>query len=427
MLRWISSWMLALAFCGAASAQIGQPRITPQPSLNDAVAMDFVHDVRVGAASGRLSMRYNPRRSGPVTATLLGVAVDGFYFTEPASAGAQPARSLVLLRRENGAIVQAITADYDYTARNWFGLAHWLASGANQGSAEQNAVGFRTVSTAPRFCRRGQNCTPDTTLPTVSVASTPFVTAPLAGVNATVGTEAGPLVFRRADDGVLSGQIWAEDITGHYAAPAGTVVFLRMRNGHPFQIWRGVLDAAGGSSGRGFPLDATAGAPFAWATGAQDQLVTGVRSIYSRRSCAGVDNPGDGAGAFVNMFNCTDDLHEAWLLFRLTTDRFALASTDSGLCLHLSETRGERLVQQPCRGGPSQELQINRRILDAQGNVLTTEYAHTTADFAAASYFTIFGSPARGVGSTECMGVQPSQSNIITLTCLEDKGYWTGQ
>lgn len=420
----VAVFALLLTFAAPASAQLAQPRITPPPALSEAVTMDFLHDVRVGPTAGTMMVRYNPRRSSAVTGTLLGETVQGYYYTEraPANSEDRPARSIALLRYRGATAVQAITADYDYTARNWLGMAHWLASGSGTGSASQNALGFRTVSPTPRVCLRPP-CAPDATLPAVPTAPTPIVTDPLAGLNVTVGQERGPLVFRAPADGVFGGHLWGESVTGHYASPAGTVVFLRLQNGQPFQIWRGVL-GAGGGGGRGFPLNASGGAPFNWTSNAQDQIVTGLRSIYDRNSCVHLENASSGPGGFVAVSNCTDASRTAWVLFSVATNRFGLASAQSGLCLNLSQTNGGRARQQPCNAGASQELAINTRILDAMGNVLRTERSPNTTHFAAASYFTVFGDAVSG-GVTECMGLHVSTGNVITLTCLDDKGYWT--
>ncbi|MBL8536943.1 MAG: hypothetical protein JNM59_06020 [Hyphomonadaceae bacterium] len=418
----LASMAASVALVCAPSA--GAQTITPPPSLNEAAAMDFLHDVRVGPTVGTMVLRYNPHRSGPVTGTLLGARVEGYYFTVSSSPDGQPARSLALLRYRGATAVQAITADYDYSARNWIGMAHWLKSAPGEGSATQNALGFRTVSPAPSVCLRPP-CTPDATLPTIPTAASPLVTNPLAGVNAMVGAEAGPLVLRAPSDGAFEGHLWGEAVSGHYAAPAGTVVFIRSHNGQPSQIWRGVLSASGQSGGRGFPLSAAGGAPFAWSASAQDQRALGLRSIYDRNSCAHVANNALSAGAFVDVGNCSDASRTAWVAFGLGADRFGIASATSGLCLSLSQTTGNRAQQQPCRNSASQVVQVNRRFLDANGNIIGYEYAHNTSDIVGASLFKIFGSALSSTAVTECMGLFVAQGQVITMNCSEDKAAWT--
>lgn len=411
-------------FAAPASAQLtSPPRITPQPSVIDVAALENLFDVRVGPTAGTMVVRYNPHRSGAVTGTLLGARVEGYYYTAPPTPDGRPARSLALLRYRGTTPVQAITADYDYTARNWIGFAHWLTSGAGEGSATQNALGFRTVSPTPRVCLRSP-CTPDTTLPVVATAPAPLVTDPLAGVNVVAGSEAGPLVFRTPNSGVFRGHLWGDAVTGHYASPAGTVVFIRDFNGQPFQIWRGVLGASGGG-GRGFPLNASGGAPFNWTAGAQDQIVTGLRSIYDRNSCVHLANASSGAGGFIDVGNCADASRTAWVIFGLGADRFGIASTASGLCLTLSPTRGQHAQQQPCADSAGQGLNFNRRFLDASGNVIGYEHAHNATDIATSTFFHAFGTSRSSMVGTECMGLLVSQGRVVTMNCAEDKAAWT--
>ncbi|MBY0564954.1 MAG: hypothetical protein K2P58_12305 [Hyphomonadaceae bacterium] len=427
-MRTVATLLVAFVFALSAPtfAQTGptEPRITPQPSVNEAASLYFLHQVRIGAADGVMNIRYNPRRSGPVTGMLLGARVEGYYHTEQAGPDGRPARSLALLRYRGSTAVQAITADYDYAARNWIGMAHWLKSGPGEGSATQNAVGFRTVSPTPRACLRPP-CTPDATLPAVPTAAAPLVTDPLAGVNAAVGNEQGPLVFRAPTEGVFEGHLWGDAISGHYASPAGTVVFIRYSSGQPLQIWRGVLAASGQSGGRGFPLSASAGGPFNWSAAAQDQIVTGLRSIYDRNSCVHFANNTSGAGGFVDVANCTDASRTAWVVFGLGSDHFAIASPTTGLFLSLTQPTGQRVQQQPCRNRTPEVFNVNRRFLDASGAVIGYEHAHNTADISAASYFTIFGNALASSIATECMGLLVSQGRVITMTCGDDKSFWT--
>jgi hypothetical protein len=422
----VAALMLFCALISPANAQItpAGPRITPPPSVNDAAAMYFLHDIRVGATAGTMNIRYNPRRSGPVTGMLLGARVEGYYYTEPSGPDGQPARSLALLRYRGSTAVQAITAEYDYGARNWIGMAHWLKSAPSEGSATQNALGFRTVSPTPRVCLRPP-CTPDATLPTVPTAAAPLVTDPLAGVNAVVGNEQGPLVFRTPSEGVFDGHLWGDAVSGHYASPTGTVVFIRYSSGQPIQIWRGVLAAGGQSRGRGFPLTSAAGSPFDWSADAQDQIVTGLRSIYDRNSCAYLANNASGAGGFVDVANCTDASRTAWVVFGLGSDHFAIASPTTGLCLSLTQPTGQRVQQQPCRNRAPEVFNVNRRFLDANGNVIGYGHAQNTADVSAASFFTIFGNALASSIVTECMGLLVSQARVITMTCGDDKAFWT--
>lgn len=413
-------FLAAIAACIVLANPIAAQTITPPPSLNEALTMDFLHEVRVGPTAGAMTLRYNPHRSGPVTGTLLGARVEGYYHTAPPNPDGRPARSLALLRYRGTTAVQAITADYDHVSRHWFGMAHWLKSGAGEGSTTQNALGFRTVSPTPRVCLRPP-CTPDTTLPTVPTAAAPLVTDPLAGVNVVVGSEQGPLVFRTPTEGVFDGHLWGEVVSGHYASPAGTVVLLRSYNGQPSQIWRGVLAAGGQSGGRGFPLSAAGGAPFNWTAGAQDQIVTGFRSIYDRNSCAQVANAASGAGGFVDVFTCTDASRTAWVAFRVDTDQFGVASATTGLCLSLPETAGQRVRQQPCRNRASEVLQVYSGLIDLGGGFVLSQLVHNTAEISGASHFIVRGR----ANGTECMSLLVSQGQVITQGCLEHKSVWT--
>jgi hypothetical protein len=92
--------------------------------------------------------------------------------------------------------------------------------------------------------------------------------------------------------------------------------------------------------------------------------------------------------------------------------------------MDLPLTTGQTARQQPCRGGLSQDLGINTRILDVNGNVVAVEHSPSTAHYAASTMFHIYGNPVGGV-SAECLGLRGSTGEAITMSCSDSKGDWT--
>lgn len=353
-----------------ALAQPIPPRINPLPSLEEASKIEYVSDVLAGTVLGRLNMRYNPRKSGPVTGVIFGDRIEG-YRTLDQTTNAQSLAFVQFKRNaQNVEIATNIyTADNSPAQRAWMGVAHALDVPLGGASAAGNAISFRTIAPLGRLCANNPACVAQGLV----LRPLPVVTSPMAidaaamvGFGIDANGQRGPLVLRAAaggnNEGVLSGHVLRDAVSGHYARGAGTIVFLRKQNGQAIQVFTGVLDAGGIKGGRGFPLNASGGGgPFGWTVVTNDQIVSGLRSLQGR--CLTPENPASGAGGILTTTaTCTNNFNVSWVVFAVGANGgnslFSLVSVATGLCLQMPGAAGAAVTQQVCSGVLRQSLLI---------------------------------------------------------------------
>ena len=222
-----------------ALAQPVPPRINPQPSLDEASKIEYVSDVLVGTVLGRLNMRYNPQRSGTVTGTIFGDRIEGYRTLDKAT----NAQSLAFVQFKRNAqsveiATNIYTADNSPAQRAWMGVAHALDVPLGGASAARNATSFRTVAPLGPLCANNPACVAQSrVLRPLPVVTSPIAidAAAMAGFGIDANGQRGPLVLRAAaggnGEGVLSGHVLGDALSGHYARGAGTIVLLRTQNG----------------------------------------------------------------------------------------------------------------------------------------------------------------------------------------------------
>jgi hypothetical protein len=421
-----------------------QLRITPPPSLEETSRIEYVHDVLVGTTQGRLNLRYNPKKSGPVTGLIrLGSAVagdrlEGYRTLDPATR----AESMALVQYQRNAqnvevATKVYTADKSPAQRDWMGVSYALDVPLGGASAARNATAFRTNGPLGLFCRSDPACVArNNALRPLPVVQTPVSIDPAAGFGIDANGHRGPWVVRATtggnSEGVLAGHVLGDALTGHYARNAGTLVFLRRQGGRLIQVFTGSLDAGAGGikGGRGFPLSAGGGgAPFDWRVVTDDQIVSGLGSIYSNGQCLtppyAAGQPSSVAGGALTMGSCLNNADTSWVVFATGTGNastvYSLASVATGLCLHMPGTLGAAVVQQVCGGGQGQSISIFELRFDSNG-VGSFNTVDTTAEFIASSGAMFLGT---GGNCLSFIGGDPQEGSCYDGFVPEGKAAWT--
>jgi hypothetical protein len=411
-----------------------QPTISPKPSLGDVSTVEYIRDVLVGKTQGRLQMRYDPRKSGVVTGTVFGNRIEGYRTVDKATQ-AQSLAFLQFKRNAAGADVatNVYVADYNTTERAWIGVSYAIDVALGGASAARNATPFRTNGPLTALCASTPACVARnnqlTPLPSVQ---TPIAidSAAMAGFGIDANGHLGPLVVRAGaggnNEGVLSGHVLGDVLSGHYARGAGTIAVLRRQGGQLIQAFTGVLDAGGIKGGRGYLLSANGGAaPFAWRVVANDQIVSGLRSIHERNRCLTPDNPAGGPGGVLSTTTgCTNNVNVSWVVFAVRASGgntlFSLVSVATGLCLQMPGAVGAAVTQQICNGSRGQVLGI----FDLQqtsvqvGNPIFSDIPlNTTAAFTTSSNALNLYVPGPSRG--ECLGIDSSSGAVKGVSCLD--------
>lgn len=201
---------------------------------------------------------------GVLSGSMYGNPITGFM--------AAGARQAVILRGPAAAPDQVYVATLAADERTMSGSFFAFNTVNGGASAERNVFAFRA--------QRGTSATPSSPgpLPYTGVGAPP---KRIVGSYQIDGNGfGGPLrIDSQSADGAVRGIVYTESLIGHYAHATGTVTFLRMLNGAPFQVFVGT--ATGDSplrlGGTFYPLNAAGGATrqrvqYEWSTGVAPPL-----------------------------------------------------------------------------------------------------------------------------------------------------------
>ena len=201
---------------------------------------------------------------GTLSGTIYGNPLSGFH-----SAGD---RNVVWLRgaptQPDQAFVGSVSADGNSISGRMYGLT---VSGGGVGPA-RNVFAFSALRAAPNH--PGHPGLP-------AVAAGPASVAGTLALNA--NNYPGQLVLNQAPDGMLSGSIYGDRLSGHYAAGSGSIALLRFTGTQPTQLYIGTVTAQG-ISGEFYALTGGAGASaqrmrFAW-TAQMPQVAQAPQGAY---------------------------------------------------------------------------------------------------------------------------------------------------
>ena len=427
MHRTVGCGLLFVLFSFVGFGARAQPSISPRPSLSETVAIESVNDVLVGKAQGRLNMRYDPHRSGPMTGAIFGNRIEGYRTLDKVS----KAQSVAFIQfKPNAAGTDVATnvyvADYSTTERTWIGVSYAIDVALGGASATRNATPFRTNGPLSVLCSHDPVCVARhnqlTPLPPVQ---TPIAidAATMAGFGIDAGGQRGPLVLRAGaggnNEGVLSGHVLGDALKGHYARNAGTIVLLRQQGGRPVQVFAGVMDAGGIKGGRGYPLAGVGGNPFVWHVVTNDQIVSGLGSLHARGRCLTPDNLTRG-GILSTTTACSNAI---WVVFAIGTQAgdtlYSLVSVATGFCLQMPGTGGNAVVQQICNGAVRQSLRIGdvQQIGTQVGQPIWGAIAvNTAAAFGLSSHALQLKAPGPSDG---CLAIVGSTGAVTESPCFE--------
>jgi hypothetical protein len=188
-------------------------------------------------------------------------------------------------------------------------------------SAQRNAWGFRAwepFSLQP-------NPLPPNTIPPTSPTPHPSPAGPWW---VTANQSQSTMALEVAANGAVSGWILGEPIIGHYASAAGTITFLRLRNGQPIQFYQG----------RSVQIDF--------------DPITNQGIFEFQGSFLALNEPNGGASPQNNEF--VFNARNQW-------GYFTYRSARSGLCLEIENSApGDhaRLRQNTCTGAPNQQFSL---------------------------------------------------------------------
>lgn len=416
------AWFLSIALAGGAASAPPQ-----RPATVTAL---------VGKVQGPLNLRYDPTKSGPVSGDIFGDRIEGYLTFH--SAGKHTLAFLQFKRNAGGAEVatNVYTADYDLAQTNWMGVSHALDVPLGGASATHNATSFRTTGPHLPLCARDPACVARNNLPhrprrRVYKAAA-IDAAAAAGFPVYVHRTAGSVVWRAAasgnSDGVLTGTILGDTLTGHYARRAGTIVFLRLRNGRPIQVFTGTLDLdstfpGAVKGGNGFPLAKGVGGPFSWSVVLNDQFVSGLRSARTGWCLTPLDPAAGPGGTLTTATACLNTVNVSWVVSAFGADQgrtlYSLVSVATGLCLEMPGAYDAPVTQQICNGAPRQslvmeELQQTGTLPD--GFPLYTRFVvNTTAAFGSLTNGLNLHAPTSG-----CLAIVVQTGAVVESSCDED-------
>lgn len=176
---------------------------------------------------------------GTLSGTIYGNPLTGFH-----SAGD---RSVVWLRgaptQPDQAFVGSVSADGNSISGRMYGLT---ISGGGVGPA-RNVFAFSALRAAPNL--PGHPGLPPAAAGPASVAGTLALNA---------NNHPGQLALTQAPDGMLSGSIYGDRLSGHYAPGSGSIALLRFTGTQPTQLYVGTVSAQG-ISGEFYALTVPAG------------------------------------------------------------------------------------------------------------------------------------------------------------------------
>ena len=185
-----------------------------------------------------------------------------------------------------------------------------------------------------------------------------------------------------------------------------------------------MLDAGGIKGGRGFPLSASGGGPFAWNVMTNDQIVSGLRSLQGW--CLTPEDPASGPGGILTTtMTCTNNVNVSWVVFAVGANGgntlFSLVSVATGLCLHMPGAGGAAVTQQVCNGARRQSLLIDE--LQTTGALPDGSPTYTPVAINTAAAFGMTGRglnlSAPGPNGSECLA-RVGTGEAVEFSCVEN-------
>jgi len=174
-------------------------------------------------------------------------SLSGMIYGNPLSGFHAPAeRTVVWLRGAPTQPDQAFVGDVSPDSGSISGRLYALTGGGGANPA-RNVFAFSALRAAPQA--PGHPGVPNVTLGPASVAGTLALMA---------NNYAGALVLNQASDGTLSGSLYGDRLSGHYASGSATIAFLRFSGAQPMQLYIGNVTPQG-MSGEFYALTVPAG------------------------------------------------------------------------------------------------------------------------------------------------------------------------
>lgn len=185
-------------------------------------------------------VRVQQSADGTLSGTIYGEPLTGYY--------ASGERIGVWLRGAPSRPIQAYVGGAAPDGMHFAGRFYGLNGNTSGATAQRNVFAFTAV-------RAAAAPPPHPGVPTAAPGP-----ASVAGALAVSGNgHAGSLVLSQAADGTLSGTIYGDALSGHYAAGTGTIAFLRFTGAQPTQLYVGTATPQG-ISGEFYALAVAAGA-----------------------------------------------------------------------------------------------------------------------------------------------------------------------
>ncbi len=304
--------------------------------------------------------------SGRFSGTIGDHRLEGFY--------ASDSRHIVWVRFSANRPIQAFVGAYTEQEIGRFGVSReirgivYALNAAGGASPQRNAFGFRAWN---NFALRERGQPSRNPNPAVSLNSK----ANRAGAWwVTANNAQAPMVLEVGPDGAVSGRLFGDPIAGHYAADAGTIAFLRLRNNQPIQLYDAtqfyqavsVRKPIGGSTpefdGSFVALNSDGGASsfdidFPFNARNQDTF-----TAYTSRLnglCLEIANGALGDRAQLRLGPCTGVTHQQFALVRsiFGDPTGAIVARHSGRCLDVpfgATTPGSIVQQYSCHGANNQ-------------------------------------------------------------------------
>jgi hypothetical protein len=236
----------------------GTPGLSPQvlsrsttPALN--AAMPAAASVAAPASAANLSSPWRINGNGFPGEVTLQQAPDGTLsgsiYGEPLTGYYAPGEGVgVWLRGAPTQPIQAFIGQATPDGSSFAGRFYGLNASSSGATPQRNVFAFAALRAAPSH--PGHPGVPNAAAGPASVGGT----LPLVA-----NGHAGQLVLSQAPDGSLSGSLYGDRLTGHYAQGTGSIAFLRFTGAQPVQLYIGNVSAQG-ISGEFYALTGGAGA-----------------------------------------------------------------------------------------------------------------------------------------------------------------------
>jgi hypothetical protein len=208
-----------------------------QPALANPANMSAPWRLNGNGFAGEVTVQQAP--DGTLTGSIYGDPLTGYY---------APGEGVgVWLRGAPSQPVQAFVGQATPDGSSFSGRFYGLNASSSGASAQRNVFAFAALRAAPNHPAH---------------PGVPNAAAGPASLSGTLPLNAnnipGTLVLSQAPDGSLSGSIYGDRLSGHYAQGTGSIAFLRFTGAQPVQLYIGTVTAQG-ISGEFYALTVPAG------------------------------------------------------------------------------------------------------------------------------------------------------------------------